>query len=310
MAPAYRGRMAGSTVAQTLRAVLRRPVAQRMLAAVVLAGLVALAWFGHGDDVLGLAAVVVAGAWVLGRWVRTRRIHLRTLTERNRAESEARSAATRAMVVEERAGVAGEMQDLVAHALTEVTVQVAAARRTLSRGDPESAATLLAQAEQTGHAAMEEMRRAVDVLGRSDGAAAMRPQPGLADLADLLDRERALGGDVRHTSTGTAVAVPSGVALASYRLVEEVLAGARRDGAVRADVALDWAPDVLKVRVRTTPATARMLWGDESPRTDSGLEGLRHRVEVYGGELRWVRTRDGGAAVTATFPHRVARRAR
>jgi signal transduction histidine kinase len=245
---------------------------------------------------------VIATAWVFGRSVRVRRAHVATVGARNEAQAEALAAETRAMLVEERARAAREMQDLVAHTLSEVNVQVAAARRTLARGDHASAEQLLRAAEEAGRTAMEETRRAVCVLGHCDDDASLRPQPGLADLDDLLAREKATGTEVGLTSTGDAVTVPPGVALTSYRVVEEALAEGRAEGPRSTAVGVDWRPDSLVVRVRTTPRTPRVRWHGDTPSGSGGLERLRTRVELYGGELHSARTRDGGSEVTARFP--------
>ncbi len=245
---------------------------------------------------------VIATAWVFGRSVRVRRAHLATVGARNRAQADALAAETRAMLVEERARVARELQDLVAHTMTEVNVQVAAARRTLRLGHQQQAEHLLLAAESAGRTAMEELRRAVDVMGDSESCHERRPQPGLADLQDLVQRERAVGTEVDLTSTGAEVDVPPGVALTSYRLVEEALAAGRAEGPVSATVDLQWPPGALSLQVRVTPRTPRVRWAGDDDRSPGGPERLRSRVELYGGELRVARTRDGGTDVTARFP--------
>lgn len=251
---------------------------------------------------------VVSAAWVFGRSVRVRRAHAATAVARDRAEADAATAETRALVVEERARVAREMQDLVAHTLTEINVQVAAARRTMGHGDTSAAEQLLLDAEASGRAAMDEIRRAVGVLGHDEDDAARRPQPGLDELHDLLARERAAGGVAELTTTGTPVAVPAGIALTSYRLVEAALTDARCEGPHGADVQIVWTDTALTVVVRTAPKPPRVRW-QEDLRSGGAAERLRTRVELYGGDLRRARTRDGGVEVTARFPVAIGRTA-
>ncbi len=253
---------------------------------------------------------VVATAWAFGRSVRVRRTHVATVHARNSARLAAQAAETRAMLAEERARVVREMQDLVAHTLTELNVQVCAARRTLDRGDPHAAEQLLADAEGAGRTALGEMRRAVELLGPDDNAGSrMRPQPTIADLEDLVARERTSGLDVRLVATGAGEGVPPGVALTAYRVVEQALAAAHADGSASAEVILGRTGDDLSVRVRSTPRSPRVRWREEESPDTGALERLRTRVELYGGRLQLAPTRDGGTDVSARLPTATGRTA-
>ncbi|SNS39900.1 Signal transduction histidine kinase [Geodermatophilus saharensis] len=246
-------------------------------------------WFGNG--------LLLGTGFGVGRSVRLRREHTAGLEERNRALLEAREARSRAVEVDERAAVAREMQDLVTHGLTALTVQTAAARRLL-RSDPDTAEDLLRTVERTGQDAIADMRRILGVLRPSDDAADLRPQPGLADIDDLVASARAAGLPVDLVSVGTAAEVEPGVALTAYRLVQEALRNCQQHaGRAAATVVLHWRPGSLSLAVEDDGRGARD--GESEGR---GLRSLAERVAVYGGRLRAGPRGGGGFTVTATLP--------
>ena len=204
-----------------------------------------------------------------------------------------------ALEADERARMAGEIHDLVAHGLTAMTVQAAAARRLL-RSDPDTAEEMLTAVEQVGREATEEMRALVAVFS-PDAPAARRPQPDLSQLADLVARARAAGVDVELVTTGKPGPVDPGTALTAYRVVEDALAAApsRADGG-RVRVTVRWGGGLVDIAV-----------DEDGPVVDDGREPrglrerlLRDRVVAYGGRLRTDTRSGGGLAVRATFPTR------
>ena len=245
--------------------------------------------------------VVLVTAWSLGRSVRGRRAYTAGLEERNRALVAAREARLEAGTASERARIAREMQDLVAHGLTAMTVQAAAARRVL-RSDPATAEELLAAVEGAGHEVVQEVRRILSVLSAGDGPADRRPQPGVADLEDLVARARADGLSVELATTGTPAELDAGVALTAYRLVQEALVNSRQHaGAAAVRVVLDWRPGLLTLAVEDDGRGVV----DDAPDGASdgkGLWSLRERVQAYGGRLRAGPRTGGGFAVSATLP--------
>ncbi len=244
--------------------------------------------------------LVLLTGWTLGRSVRGRRAHAAGLEERNRALLAAQDSETRALLTDERSRIAGEMQDLVAHSLTAVTVQTAAARR-LVRSDPETASRLLTDVERDSRNAMEEMRRILEVLRPAVEQTQLRPQPGLEDLDHLLAQARADGRDVALSSSGEPVPLPPGVSLAAYRLVQEALDNARRHaGPAQVRVQLAWDRDQLSVDVEDDGRGA--LVGSTGTGQGRGLQAVRERVAAYGGRLRAGPRGGGGFAVTATLP--------
>lgn len=243
---------------------------------------------------------VVATTWAIGRSVRSRRTSQHHLEQRNLALLEARDAETQRLVVEERARIARELQDLVAHHLTEVGVQVAAARRMVRR-DPATAEELLLGAESTGRAALEEMRRAGGVLDTPGAGADLRPQPGLDELDRLVERERAAGTEVVLRTEGHPVHAPAGVGLTAYRFVEEALRHLRDDGASRGEVRVRWEESRLGLVVAGRERS-RVRWHDGAGDHADELDGLRSRIALYGGELHVSWHPDGGLRLEASFP--------
>ncbi|WP_121253731.1 sensor histidine kinase [Nocardioides ferulae] len=252
--------------------------------------------------------VACLAVWTLGRSVRTRRQHARTVELRNLAMQEVREAETRTLLVEERARTVREMQDLVAHHLTEVSVQIAAARRVLAR-DPGSAEVLLQGAESTGRAALEEMRRAGGLLG-AEPAASLRPQPTLDDLDELVASQRAAGLQVGYRRTGRLAGAAPGLELTVFRLVEEALRQIRGRAAAAPsglpiEISLDALDGELDVSVTCGPDRDTVSWEHEHEHEAEGLPlllRLRARAAAYGGELSLGHRRDGSFRLSGRFP--------
>ncbi len=244
---------------------------------------------------------MIVAVWAVGRNVLSRRAESLGREERNRAVFEAREARARATEADERASIAREMHDLVTHGITELTVQTAAARRVL-RSDPETADQLLAGVERAGRDAITEMRRVLGLLRPAESAVAMRPQPGLDDLAALLEDARGEGLDVELVTTGDPAVVEQGVGLTVYRIVQESLRNIRQHaGRATACVTLDWRPGTLCLAVEDDGRGA-LSWLAGARSDGSGLHSLRERVLAYGGTLRTGPRHGGGFTVTASLP--------
>ncbi len=201
----------------------------------------------------------------------------------------------------ERARIARELHDVVAHHISMVAVQAETARLT-TPGMPAAGAQRLSAIGDTARAALTEMRRLLGVL-RSDArtdAADRRPQPGLEQLNDLLDEARdASGTGTRLIVRGPPVTLDPGVELAAYRIAQEALTNARRHAPGAAvDVELHYTDDTLRLRIRDNgpgpPPTA--------PAGGHGLPGMRERAAAVGGELRTGPAAGGGFLVEATLP--------
>jgi len=246
------------------------------------------------DDVssyLFTAGLGVIGPMLLGQLLRNRtRLNQALRDKAARLEREHAEEAD-AAVLEERTRIAGELHDVVAHALSAMTIQAAAARRLAAR-DPDKARTAFAAAETTGREALTELRRLLGVLRTQDEELALAPQPSLVHVADLVRRAVAAGLPTALSLEGEPQALPSGIDLTAYRVVQEALNAARDAGhAGRAEVAVRYrAADVL-VEV-----------ADDGAQAGRRLLGMRERVAVYGGELVTSRAPDGGWRVAARLP--------
>jgi len=211
--------------------------------------------------------------------------------ERERGEQE------RAAVAEERRRIARELHDVVAHSVTLMTVQAGAARLLLAE-EPRRAREPILSVEETGRQALADMRRLLGVLQTEKSEPALAPQPGLARLDPLLAQARSAGLPVELSVEGERRALPPGIDLAAYRIVQEALTNARKHaGPARAQVALSYKGEVLELEV-TDDGRAAASAGDGG----HGLIGMRERVALYGGTLEAGPRPAGGYAVRARLP--------
>ncbi len=201
----------------------------------------------------------------------------------------------------ERARIARELHDVVAHHISMVVVQAEAARLT-TPGMPAAGAQRLSEISDTARAALTEMRRLLGVL-REDSqseTADRRPQPGLRELNDLVDAARdASGAATRLVLRGPPATLDPGVELAAYRIIQEALTNARLHAPGAAvDVELDYADDGLRLRIRDNGPGPPL----GPPADGHGLLGMRERAAAVGGELRTDTAAGGGFLVIARLP--------
>ncbi len=201
----------------------------------------------------------------------------------------------------ERARIARELHDVVAHHVSMIAVQAETARLT-TPGMPEAGARRLSSIGDTARTALTEMRRLLGVLREDTGdpVADRRPQPGLAQLNELIDRSReASGTGTRLIVSGHARTLDPAVELAAYRIVQEALTNVRRHAQGAAvDVELAYADDLLRLSVRDNGPGPP----DEPPEGGLGLAGMRDRAAAVGGALQTSRAAGGGFLVTAALP--------
>ncbi len=207
----------------------------------------------------------------------------------------------------ERARIARELHDVVAHHISMIAVQSETARLTTS-GMPAAGAQRLSAIGDTARAALTEMRRLLGVLREDarDDAKQRRPQPGLQQLTELLDEARdATGAGTRLILRGAPIPLDPGVELAAYRIVQEALTNSRRHAPGAAvDVELHYTDGALRLLIRdngpgppeSTPATVQVRPAGH------GLLGMRERAAAVGGELRAGAAATGGFFVEATLP--------
>jgi signal transduction histidine kinase len=206
----------------------------------------------------------------------------------------------------ERATIARELHDVVAHHISMVSVQAETARLT-TPGMPEDGKRRLTEIADTARAGLTEMRRLLGVLRSDDETApstARHPQPGLAQLGELLDEARAASEtSVRLIMSGPVRALDPGVELAAYRIVQEALTNSRRHApGAAADVELCYSAADLLLRVRDNGPGGPSGPGGSSGPGGHGLVGMRERAQAVGGSLRAGPAPGGGFLVEATLP--------
>src|SRR3954470_16175779 len=181
------------------------------------------------NDTLGnfllTAVLLVGGPILVGRVLRHRARLNRTLVEKTRRLERERVESAAVAAEEERTRIAGELHDVVAHALSAMVVQAAGARR-LAERDPARAGDAFLAVETSGREALTEIRSLLGVLRREDEELALAPQPSLRHVETLVDKAQAAGLPVELVVEGEARELPIGVDLTAYRVVQEALGGA------------------------------------------------------------------------------------
>ena len=268
----------------TVAALARRAEA---LAAAVLAAAVLIpaagqagwriSWLPVIYEIVATAAVTLAGLYVS-----TRRAYLAELRgraqrlERERDQNSALAAAV------ERARIAREMHDSVAHHLTMIVALSDGALRAVAR-DPGEASDAIRDVSSTAREALSETRRLLGVLRADSGNDPRQPLPGLADMDELLARVRAAGLPVRYERSGTPAGTPPGIQLTVFRLVQEALTNTMKHGGPGATAAVRLQVTPAEVRVEVDDDGAGDTAGPHPP--GGGMTGMRERVSAFGGEL-------------------------
>jgi signal transduction histidine kinase len=240
-------------------------------------------------EFLFILLVVVVLPLLLGRIAFNRRRRIRR--DRDRAARDA--------VMEERARIARELHDVVAHAMGVMVVQAGAARVVIDR-DPAGTEAALKRIEDTGRTGLTEMRRLLGILQADEGSEELVPQPGLDRLDELLATMRGIGLPVEAMVEGTPRALPPGVDLTAYRLVQEGLTNAlKHAGPAHARVLLRYRDEALEVEV-ADDGRGPPLEGARRP--GHGLIGMRERVGLFGGSFETGVRPGGGFVVRARIP--------
>jgi signal transduction histidine kinase len=256
-------------------------------------------------DAIAVGSIMFAGpsliAWVLGDSVRYRRAYYAALEDRAARLEAERDAQAQVAAAAERARIARELHDVVAHNVSVMVVQADGASYALDN-DPGKAREALAAIAGTGRQALAEMRRLLGVLRRDeDGTDPGRaPLPGIAQLGELLEQTRAAGLSVTLTVEGVPQPLPDGAALAAYRIVQESLTNTRKHGGplATAQVTLRYLEDALVLRI-TDDGQGPVTMPDGA---GHGLNGMRERVAIYGGWVQAGPRPGGGYHVTARLP--------
>jgi signal transduction histidine kinase len=241
--------------------------------------------------------VVVAAVWSVGRVVHRQRTRADALSEHADALERRRDHEARAAVGLERRRIARELHDVIAHSVSLMGVQAAAAEQVLAL-DPERAREPLRAIQDTARDAIDELRRLLGVLRDSDDAATLVPQPGLDALGALVEQMRGAGLPVELRVEGSAAKLSPGVELSAYRVIQEALTNAlKHAGAAPTTVTVRHGADALELEI--VDAGRR---NGHSDGTGHGLVGMHERVALYGGTLSSAHRREGGYAVRASLP--------
>jgi signal transduction histidine kinase len=243
------------------------------------------------------APVLCGAPWVAGRLVRRHRAQATLLDALNVELEQRRAEDVRTATTEERARIARELHDVVAHGISVMIVQAGAAGQVLER-EPERAREPLNQIRETGKAALVEMRHLLGVLRTDSDELALTPQPGVADLPALIARMRDAGLDARLDMPADLPTLAPGCDLAAYRIVQEALTNTlKHAGRVRASVRVAFTPETVELEVRddgNVHATNGAV--------GHGLIGMRERARLFGGSVEAGHCAEGGWSVTARLP--------
>lgn len=251
--------------------------------------------YDHGPGDYGFGALSVVAVWLFGYALRGRARRISGLEDENVRLAREREERARVAVAEERARIARDLHDVVAHNVSVMVVQAAAAEEVLAR-DPERARAPLIAIQETGAQALTEMRRMLGILRAHDDVLA--PKPALAGLDALIAQFREAGLSVELAVEGDRHTIPAGVDLAAYRIVEEALTNALKHAG--------GAP--TRVSVRHANGVVELEIEDDGPGPGGGdgaghgLIGMRERAGLYGGTLEAGSRPGGGFSVHARLP--------
>jgi signal transduction histidine kinase len=251
--------------------------------------------------------VPFALAWVLGDSIRTRRAYLAQLEERAARLEREREAQAKVAVAAERARIARELHDVVAHNVSVMVVQADGAAYVLDAA-PDQARKALETISGTGRQALAEMRRLLGVLrtGEPEEAGEYVPQPDVEQLGDLVEQCRTAGLPVDFKVEGTPRPLPSGVELTAYRIVQEALTNTRKHGGPNAgaSVRLVYFDDGLGLLVEDDGkgAPQEMYQDGGADGQGHGLIGMRERVGMVGGTLDAGPRPGGGFRISVLLP--------
>jgi signal transduction histidine kinase len=292
-------------VAAFLLGNLRDPVQAGIGLALVIGGPATVVYKipGHTAAMLIFIPLEFTIAWVAGFALRERVEQAEAAEVRAAQAERERDAAARIAVAEERVRIARELHDIVAHAVSVMVLQVGAVRHKLPDTLSEDSAALR-NVEQAGRTALAEMRGLLAAMRGDGDEAELTPQPGLDGLEELLEEIGRAGLPVQLHVDGEPVALPRGIDLSAYRIVQEGLTNALKHArASNADVTVRYRSDELQVEVRDN--------GGGSSTSDGlghGLVGVRERVKIYGGQMSAGTANGRGFILSTRLPLSAGRR--
>jgi signal transduction histidine kinase len=244
---------------------------------------------GHPRGALIFTPLMFAIVWAAGFAQRERAGHAEAAERRAVHAEHEREAAAAVATAAERARIARELHDTIAHAVSVMVLQVGAVRHQLPQAH-QAHKNALHDVEQAGRTALTDMRHLLDTMRASGDGVELAPQPGLDRLDGLLAEVGRAGLPVRLSVAGDRFPLPGSVDISAYRIVQEGLTNAlKHANATQAEVSLRYAPDELSIEVRDNGRGAGH--GNDG---GHGLVGIRERVRLYDGEMTTSTPADGG----------------
>lgn len=245
------------------------------------------------------ALLVTIPLWLVAYALRIRQVRADALEARAARLEQEHELATRVALAAERARIARELHDVVAHHVSVIVVQAGAALEVLP-SSPDRARDALLAIESTGRGAMTELRGLLGVLSDTGDEVTMSPQPGVAQLDALLRQVDAAGLPAILSVQGQPRPLPAGIDLAVYRLIQEALTNALKySGLARTEILLDYRETELTLEI-LDEGEGEIPSPDGAP--GRGLIGMQERVALYGGTMEIGRRRSHGFAVRARLP--------
>ena len=257
---------------------------------------------GHGSGEFIFIPVLFAVAWGAGLALRERAGHAEAAERRAIHAEYGREAAVREAAAQERARIARELHDTIAHAVSVMVLQVGAVRHKLPEAHEEHK-NALREVEQTGRTALMDMRHLLDAMREDGGGAELAPQPGLDRLDGLLAEIGRAGLPVRLRISGDRFPLPGGADVSAYRIVQEGLTNAlKHANATEAAVSLHYTPNELTIEVRDNGQGAAPSSAVTRNGHGHGLIGIRERVRLYDGEMTTSTPVGGGFLLATRLP--------
>jgi signal transduction histidine kinase len=280
----------------------RRPALLYLIANLISAAVQLPLQFREGWMALAVTVTLsLAFCWVLGEFVGARRAYQAEVEARLHLLETERDQQARIAVAEERARIARELHDVVAHAVSVIVVQADGAAYAV-RSQPDLAERAVKTISATGREALTELRRLLGVLRSENGAGERTPQPGTDSLSELAERFRAVGLPVLLETVGDIDDLPAGVGLGIYRIMQEALTNTLKHAGAGASatVRVERAADRVELDISDNGASQpRALVGVSG---GNGLIGMRERAHVFGGTLEAGPRPGGGWRVHAVLP--------
>jgi signal transduction histidine kinase len=293
------GNFVAGMAASFLLGNLRNELQMRLGLAAVLGGAATVVYNDPNNTAgeLIFVPILFAISWLAGFALRERAVQAEAAEERATHAEREREAAARIAVAEERARIARELHDIVAHAVSVMVLQVGAVRHKLPQTLSEDKDALRG-VEQAGRAALDEMRRLLGAMRHDGQSLELTPQPGLDNLDVLLEEVDRAGLPARLHVDGEPFPLPRATDLSAYRIVQEGLTNVLKHArASRADVTVRYRPDELQIEVRDDGGG-----GSTDDGVGHGLVGIRERVKIYGGEMSAGTASEGGFVLRTRLP--------